>query len=54
MWDETTGDIEVIWGGGEQNYFCEGDSTDPISGSPSGKSHPMKSAAPVEAIPRLT
>jgi hypothetical protein len=32
----------VIWGSGEQNYFCERDSTDPISGSPSGKSLPMK------------
>jgi hypothetical protein len=47
MWDETTGDIEVIWGSGEQNYFCERDSTDPCSASPSGKSLPMKPAAPV-------
>jgi hypothetical protein len=49
MWDEATGDIEVIWGSGEQNYFCKRDSTDPFNGSPSGKSLPMKLLAPAGA-----
>jgi hypothetical protein len=53
MWDETAAGIEVIWGSGEQNYFCERDSTDPTSGSPSGKSHPTKPAAPVGARPLI-
>jgi hypothetical protein len=41
--------IEVIWGSGEQNYFCKRVSTDPFSGSPSGKSLPMKPLAPAGA-----
>jgi hypothetical protein len=53
MWDETAAGIEVIWGRREQNYFRERDSTDPISASPSGKSHPTKSAAPVGAQPLI-
>src|SRR5260370_24806955 len=49
MGRDNTG-IEVIWGSGEQNYFCERDSTDPFSGSPSGKSLPMKPAAMVGVL----
>jgi hypothetical protein len=45
--------MEVIWGSGKQNYFCERDSTDRISGSPSGKSPPMKPAAMVGAQPLI-
>jgi hypothetical protein len=31
QWDETAGDIEVIWGAGEAVYFCEEDWTTQIS-----------------------
>jgi hypothetical protein len=34
---------------GEAKYFCKGDSTDPFSASPSGKSLPMKQLAPAGA-----
>jgi hypothetical protein len=44
VWDETATGIRVIWVNREQIYFCERDSTDPFSGSPSGKSLAMKPA----------
>jgi hypothetical protein len=42
MWDETVADIEVIWAGREQIYFCAEASTE---NSPTGKSLAGKAAA---------
>ena len=50
MWDETTGDIEVIWVSGEQYYSCERDSTDHSSASPSGKSRPQHRVVGAQAL----
>ena len=45
MWDETASDIDLIWVDREAEFFCKGDRTAELQGSPTGKLADLPAAA---------